>query len=141
MDLKYYLPLLLVIFSNVIYHNVAKNTPNNANTFLSLAIAYGVGMIITTVLYFATGKKLVEDIQQINWTSFVLGFAIVGIEIGYILMYRVGWKISSGSLIASVTVALCLILVGKALYQEVVTLRKLVGIGCCIIGLFLINYD
>jgi len=46
MDLKYYLPLLLVIISNVFYHNIAKNSPGNANVYLSLAVSYTIRQLL-----------------------------------------------------------------------------------------------
>ncbi|MBS7008763.1 EamA family transporter [Anaerostipes sp.] len=140
MTLRFYLPLILVIVSNLIYHNVAKGTPANANTFLTLTLTYLVSTLVCAAAYFAGRGKLSADMRSINWTSWALGLAIVGIELGYILMYRCGWEISRGSLAANVCAAVVLILIGVLFYREIITPAKFAGIVCCIIGLILINY-
>lgn len=145
MDWKYYLPVLLVIGSNVIYHNMSKNTPANANPMLSLTITYLVAAVVAGGFYIVMGLTghaggIAADIHQMNWTSVLLGVAIVGLELGYILMYRQGWQISKGSLIANVSVAVILLLIGAAAYKESLSVRQYAGILLCIGGLVLVNF-
>ena len=45
MEATLYIPMLVIIFANVLYHNLAKITPPEANAFLSLAVAYGVAPV------------------------------------------------------------------------------------------------
>ena len=81
------------------------------------------------------------ELSKINWTSFVLGVAIVGLETGYILLYRAGWKISSGALVANICLAFALILIGALFYKykEQITLRQVLGFGLCVAGLVLVS--
>jgi uncharacterized membrane protein len=67
-----------------------------------------------------------------------LGIAIVGLEFGYICIYRAGWKIGVASLVANISLACVLLLVGLFVYKEVITLKQLLGMGICAIGLMLI---
>ncbi|MEA4807187.1 EamA family transporter [Acetobacterium wieringae] len=139
MDLRLYLPLLVIVFANVIYHNLVKITPPEANAYLSMGIAYGMAMLTTFLLYFANGPKFAEDFSNLNPVSYLLGIAIVGIELGYLFLYRSGWKISSGSLIANISVALLLIIAGIIFYHEHISLKELLGIALCLGGLFIIK--
>jgi uncharacterized membrane protein len=139
MSWKFFMPLILVICSNLIYHNTAKNTPSEANPFLSIGISYIISTIITFGLFFISGGNLAKDIQKLNWTSYILGIAIVGIELGYILMYRTGWKISSSSLIANICATTLLIFISIFWYKELLSLKQVLGIICCMVGLVLVK--
>ncbi|MBQ5348964.1 MAG: hypothetical protein IIU54_04200, partial [Phascolarctobacterium sp.] len=73
-----------------------------------------------------------------NWSALALGIAIVGLEFGYICIYRAGWKIGVASLVANISLACVLLLVGLFVYKEVITLKQLLDMGICAIGLMLI---
>jgi len=139
--LSYYWPIIMVVVSNVAYHFVAKSTPVSINPLASLGITYLVGMIAVFMLYFLTSpiKSLATEYGSLNWTSFALGLAIVGLEYGFLNMYKVGWNISIGSLVASIAVALILILIGILYYKETLTVPNLVGVLLCLAGLGLLN--
>ena len=44
-----------------------------------------------------------------------------------------------GSLIASVLLAIALIVVGVLVYKETISLRKVAGVILCLVGLYFIN--
>lgn len=138
---NYIWPILLVVGSNVFYHICTKSTPENAQQFAALTVTYFVSMISAALLYFFTSetKNLITDYKNLNWTSFVLGIAIVGLEVGFIQMYRVGWNISIGSLVANIVLAIVLILVGLLMYKENISVNQIIGICLCISGLIFIN--
>lgn len=137
--MRYYFPLILIIISNIVYHNATKKMPEDANVCLSLAATYAVSFVGVLFTYIITGNNLAKDIHNINWTSFVLGISLIGVEFGYILMYRFGWKINIGSLLANVCVSLFLILIGGLFYKEIINLKQIVGIAFCLIGIFLVS--
>lgn len=62
----------------------------------------------------------------------------MGIEIGFLLTYRVGWRISLGSTAAAAAVAVLLIPVGILVYGERLSAANVAGIVLCIAGLALI---
>ncbi len=138
---SYIWPLVLIVVSNTVYHIVAKQTPGSANAFLSLTITYLAGAAVTLVGYFATaqGKTLGESFSRLNWTSLVLGLAIVGLETGFIYLYRAGWKVSVGPLVANTLVALVMVGVGALLFKESVSVKQMIGIALCLGGLVLVN--
>jgi uncharacterized membrane protein len=73
------------------------------------------------------------------WPSIALGFAIVGLEIGFLLAYRVGWNISIATVFSNISVAIYLLPVGLLIYKENFTKTNFVGVILCIIGLVLVK--
>ena len=136
-----YLPVLLVVLSNTFYNICAKSTPQDLNPFASLSITYLVGAAASIALYFLTGNspQLLAEYAKLNWSSFVLGFSVVGLESGVILMYRVGWKINTAQVVTSLLLAVVLVFVGYLLYREAITASKIAGILVCMAGLYLLN--
>ena len=134
-------PILIVVCANCVYHISSKSTPSSVNSFASLFVTYGVATIVAAVLFFATAsqKNLVAEIAKTNWSSIVLGLAIVALEFGYINAYRIGWKISVASVIANIRLACVLLAVGLLLYKEAISPRQVLGIAVCVAGFLLIN--
>jgi len=97
---------------------------------------------IFTVIIFLfnkTDKEFFQAFKELNWTSILLGVSIVGLEFGYLMAYRAGWKISVGSLVANIALALMLIPIGILFFKEGFGFNKILGASFCIIGLILIN--
>lgn len=134
-------PILVVIFANVFYNIIAKSTPNNVQPFASLIITYLTATIVSLILFFiASGdKNITHEIQKANWTSVAFGLALVALEFGYIYVYRVGWKISIGSLVANISLSCALLLVGVIIFKESISIRQIFGMVMCIGGLLLIS--
>ncbi len=137
----YVFSIVLIVASNIVYNISQKSTPKGANPFSALLVTYLVAAVLTLLasLFYKTDKGMMESFKDLNWTSVALGFAIVGLEFGYLLAYRAGWQISIGSLVANILLALMLIPVGILLYKEGFEPHKIVGIGLCIAGLIVIN--
>lgn len=139
--LSLYWPIALIVLSNVFYHVCSKSTPTDISPFASLTVTYAVGAVLSGILYFALnrGGNLLSEYRHLNWSSIVLGLAIVGLEAGSIYMYKAGWNISTGQLVYSSILAIVLILVGVLFYRETITWTKLAGIAICMVGLYFIN--
>ena len=69
----------------------------------------------------------------------MLGFVIVGLEVGFIYAFREGWQVGVTQIVTSTMVAVILIFVGYLLYHEAITWNKIAGIIICVAGLVLIN--
>lgn len=134
-------PIALIVLSNVFYNVCSKETPAEINPFASLTVTYAVGAVFSAVMYYALsrGGSLIREYHSISWSSFVLGLAVVGLEAGSIYMYKAGWNVSSGQLVYSIILAVCLIFVGIFAYHESISTTKIIGILVCMFGLFLIN--
>lgn len=133
-------PILVVVASNTVYNIATKSTPKAVNGFASLAVTYAVATLCSVFMFFLTSEQrnLVAELGKTNWTAWILGLAIVGLEFGYICIYRAGWKISVGSLVTNISLACILLLVGILLYKEMLTLRQIIGMAVCLLGLILI---
>lgn len=134
-------PIALAVFSDIFYQICAKSTPNTLNPFASLTVTYLVGAVVSAGVFFLTsnGQSILTECKGINWTTFVLGLAIVGLEAGSIYMYKAGWNINTGYIVKSLILGIALIAVGYFLYKESFSATKAVGIAVCLVGLYLIN--
>ena len=134
-------PIGLVVLSNTVYNICAKSTPENANAFLSLAVTYCVAMVVALAAFFVSPNRqgIAVELKALNWTAFLLGASVFALELGYIFIYRVGWKVSIASLTANIGLACVLLIVGMLFYKEVLSLRQIAGMIVCGAGLFLIN--
>jgi drug/metabolite transporter (DMT)-like permease len=137
----YVLSIMLIVISNVFYNIAQKSTPQNANPMAALLVTYLTAITVTLIAFLFTRseKGFFQSFAELNWTSIVLGFAILGLELGFLLAYRAGWDISVGSLVANILLALMLIPVGILFYHEGFSIYKVIGAGLCIAGLILIN--
>lgn len=137
----YIFSIVLIVASNVLYNICQKSTPEKANPFSALLVTYLTAAFLTVIafLFSKNDKSFFHSFADLNWTSVVLGFSIVGLELGYLLAYRAGWKISVGSLVANIALALMLIPIGILFYKEGFGFNKILGAVFCIIGLILIN--
>jgi len=68
-----------------------------------------------------------------------MGLIIIGVEGGYMLMYKKGWEVSKGSLIANICIAVILVFMGVAFFHEKLNITKMIGMIICIIGIILVN--
>ena len=134
-------PIALAVFADLMYQICAKSTPSDLNPFASLTITYLVGATLTTIIFFITshGGNILQEWGKVNWTAFVLGLAIVGLEAGSLYMYKIGWQVNTGYIVKALIMGIVLIAVGALLYHEKVTGTKVAGIAVCLVGLFLIN--
>lgn len=137
-----YWPLGLTVVANVLYHVFLKVTPASVNPVLSLVVTYLTAAAATAVIFVAGPDRvpLAAGLKELNWASYALGLAIVGLEVGFMLAYRAGWNISLAGLISSTTVALLLIPVGLLLFRESLTMVNALGVALCLAGLALVNY-
>lgn len=131
----------LAVISNVFYHLTLKFTPAKANPAFSLFISYAVAAVLCLLLLsiFPLHQGLRFNIQRLNWASYALGFAIVGLEIAFLFAYRSGWEISLAALIVNSTVSLILLPLGMFLFREHLSPVNLVGAVVSIAGLIMMN--
>lgn len=136
-----YWPIALAVVADVAYQVASKQTPATMNPFASLTLAYLVGAVASAALYFVTssGGNIFGEWKLANWTTIVLGLAIVGLEAGSIYMFRAGWDVSVGPMVKNAIIAIALLALGFLVYKEPVTGTKVAGIGLCLTGLWLIN--
>jgi drug/metabolite transporter (DMT)-like permease len=133
--------LSLAIVATVAYHVVLKLTPTGANPFLSLMLTYGaVALLFAGALVLSPGDfAWREELRQLNWTAIALAFAIIGLDLGFILLYRTGFEVSLGALVTQTAAAMLLVGIGVLVFRERLSLANGVGIVLCLAGLWLVN--
>ena len=133
--------LSLALITTVGYHLVMKVTPAAANPFLSLAATYGLGAAVFLACFALApdGPTLREGLKPLNWTALALTLMVVGLDVGFLMLYRSGFDVSLGQIVTQSGAALILVVAGIALFREKITAANLVGIALCVIGLWLIN--
>ena len=134
-------PMLIIVLSNVLYNICTKSTPSEVNAFATLSVTYLIAAAVSFATFFITSrdKNILAEFGKTNWTTFVLGVVIVGLELGYILAYRNGWAMKTASVTANITLAVVLIFVSMIFYKETITLKQIAGIVLCAGGLVLMN--
>ncbi len=137
-----YLPLVTAVLSLALYNIFQKTIAPKADPYLSLIVTYIVAGIIASIAYFVTKsdaiRVLPQEFRQLNWATFALGTAIVGMELGFLFVYRNGWNLSFASLLSNVLVALLLIPIGIFFFREHLVPANYIGIILCIVGLILV---
>ena len=138
----FYFSISLAILSSALYHFSAKSTPANINFAISLVITYAVALIITIVstFFFPAPNGVLAELKQLNWASFLLALAIVGIEFGFLLVYRSGWNLGIAAVLVNVVASLILVPVAIFHFKDDISWVNIVGILVCLVGLVMLNW-
>lgn len=133
--------LVLAVVSTFGYHLVIKLTPATVNPLVSLAVTYAAvtALFAAAAMLEPDGAPLRESLRQVNWTALALAGTIVGLDLGFLLLYRSGFDLSLGQLVTQSVAALMLIIVGVAAFRERLSVANVSGIALCIVGLWLIS--
>lgn len=138
----FYFSISLAILSSALYHFSAKSTPANVNFSISLVVSYAVALVITllTVPFFPAQNGILAELKQLNWASFLLALAIVGIEFGFLLVYRSGWNLGIAAVLVNVVASLILLPVAIFLFKDKISWVNVLGIFVCLVGLVMLNW-
>jgi len=138
----YYFSITLAIASSALYHFSAKSTPANVNFPVSLLVTYAVAIVITalTAFFFPVKDGLIPELKKLNWASLLLAVAIVGIEFGFLLVYRSGWNIGIAAVLVNVVASLILVPIAIFVFKDKLNWVNIVGILVCLAGLVMLNW-
>jgi uncharacterized membrane protein len=136
----FYLAFALTVTGMLLYHLSQKAVPKDANPFFVIVIAYVVGIALCLLIALASPAKkgLVETFRGSNWAVFTLGAAAALIELGFLLAYRTGWRISIAAVATNAAAAVVLIPVGLLVFKDHLSIRNVIGLILCIVGLALV---
>ena len=132
--MSYIWPLILMIVSNTVYHVCAKSLPTKLDPLASLTVSYFFAAISSGILYFVVNRG-----SAMNGVPSLLGLVLVGMEAGSIYAYRAGWSVSTLQVTSAAGIAALLVFVGYLAYHEAITPSKLIGLACCVVGLYFLN--
>ncbi|MBQ2677541.1 MAG: EamA family transporter [Firmicutes bacterium] len=138
----YFLPVIIVVVANVLYDVVAKSVPEDINTFVGLMITHFTLIIINGAIYFVGHgfSDVANQFSMVNWAVIAFAITMVGLDAGYILLYRAGWNISLGTLVCNISLAIAMLIIGGTAFNELVTWLQIVSVVVCAVGLVLISY-
>jgi uncharacterized membrane protein len=140
---SYYTPFALAVGGSLLYHLSQRSIPKGANPFYATVIAYliGAALCLACAQMYPAGKSFAETWRGANWAVFAVAVAVVMIELGFLLAYRAGWKVSVAAVSVNVAVTAALLPVGVLLLKEQLSLRNVVGLVFCVLGLVLVTRD
>jgi len=109
---------------------------------VSLVVTYAVALGLTAIIavLFPTEGGFAAEIQKLNWSSFLLAFAIVGIEFGFLLVYRSGWNLGIAAVLVNVVASLILVPVAIYVFKAKLNWVNVAGILVCLVGLMMLNW-
>lgn len=138
----FYFSITLAIFSSALYHFVAKSTPQNVNFTVSLLATYAAAFIITlfTFYFFPIENGISAEIKKLNWASVGLAVAVVGIEFGFLLVYRSGWNLGIAAVLTNVIASLILVPAAIFIFKDKLNWVNVAGILVCLAGLMMLNW-
>lgn len=138
----FYFSITLAICSSTLYHFVAKSTPSYVNFSVSLLVTYAVAIAVTLIitLLFPAKNGFASELKNLNWASFLLAIAIVGIEFGFLLVYRSGWNLGLAAVLVNVAASLILVPVAIFFFKDKISWVNILGIFVCLVGLVMLNW-
>jgi multidrug transporter EmrE-like cation transporter len=133
--------LSIAILCTVGYHLVLKVTPSGVNPLLSLMLTYAlVTLVFGVILLVAPGGfEWRQELRHLNWTALALAVVIVGLDLGFLYLYRGGFEVSLGALVTQSAAAMLLLIVGVAVFREKLSAANVAGLVLCLVGLWLVN--
>ena len=139
--MSYVCPIALVVVSNIVYQVCAKSVPKELDAMASMTVTYLVGAVCSAALFFLINRdgNLLQEYAKMNAAPVLLGISVVGLEVGFLYAYKVGWPVSTASTVQSAFLAIALLVVGAVAYHEVLTVQKVAGAVLCLLGIYFMN--
>lgn len=131
---------VIAIASMVMYQICMKVVPHQLNPISALVTFYSTALVFTLIVAkFVPVDAPNWSVAEFSWAAAFVGVAIVGIELGYLLMYRSGWHLSSAPLIVMGGAAVLLTPVALLIFRQPWSSRYAFGIVLCLCGLYLLS--
>ncbi|MBR0103631.1 MAG: hypothetical protein IJQ01_09070 [Selenomonadaceae bacterium] len=135
------LPITVAVLANVLYHMASKSIPAEQNAFMGLVVNYATALLASAILFFMTPhEKILVEVARSNWACVLMGLAITGVEVSFVMIYRAGGELSTASLIVNILLALAMLIVGGFFYHELITPQKIFGAALCIAGVVMLSF-
>lgn len=139
----FYFSIALAILSSALYHFSQKEIPAGVNPLVSVIITYVVAIFLcAALLVFLPPKEgIIATLKSLNWSTYLLAVSIVGLETGYLLVYRAGWNIALAAVLATVAASLILVPLALLYFKEHLSWVNFAGIVVCLAGLVMLNWQ
>lgn len=135
----FYWSMAMTIVANLGYSLCLKNTAPQANPLAALMVTYSIALLGCLAVYplLSQGNGLVHEFKQLNYWSLLLGGVVVGLEVGFIYVFRAGWPVAYATLFSNTAVAALLIPIGYFFFTERLNALNYLGVALAVAGLVL----
>lgn len=140
--IAFYLSAAVAILGTVGYHMLMKKLPSTINPLVSIVGIYVAIVILSTLMlpFFMGGGTLLASLKQMSWIQVGIAFCILLMEIGFLMMYRSGWDLSTGNVVTGAIINIALGFIGVVFLKEGLSYLNVLGVSLCIVGVMLIGY-
>ena len=129
----------ITIASLALYQICIKAIPTGLNPLSALVTFYVTALVCTLIaIGFAPIDAPRWSLAEFSWAAAAVGIAIVGIELGYLFMYRSGWQLAAAPLVVMGGAAVLLTLIDFLVFRQQWSPRYGLGILICLLGLYLL---
>lgn len=137
----YYISMVITVLATVMYNISQKSINQTINPFISMLVTYITAILFSVLafIFLPIDRNIVSSLKQLNWASYLLGLSALGLEIGYLYLYRSGWNIAVAPLFVSIISTIMLIIIGIIFYKTKISSVNTIGVCISIIGLILMN--
>lgn len=137
----YYISMVIAVLATVIYNISQKSINQSINPFISMIVVYITAMIfsVLALIFLPMDNNVANSLKQLNWANYALGLSALGLEIGYLYLYRSGWNIAVAPLFVSIISTIVLIVVSIIIYKTKISAWNTFGVCLSIVGLILMN--
>jgi drug/metabolite transporter (DMT)-like permease len=138
----FYFSALIAVVGAVGYQYFVKRIPSTINPIVSILGMYVAVLVFTVAVLpiFPGINGMQKHIRQLSWVQVALAISVIMVELGFILMYRYGWQLSTANVVTGVFVNTLLVGIGLFILGEKINGYDLIGIILCIAGVALISY-
>ena len=139
----FYFSMLISVISVIFYQLCQKGISPHINPVVSVIISYSVALLFSCLLFpfVPSSMGLLQSFKEANAATYLLGFAVVGIEIGFLLVYRSGWKLGLANGFSSTITTTILLFIGIVVFKEHLSTLKIIGLIFCLAGMVLVYWE
>lgn len=132
----------MAIVGTVGYHTLLKQIPSSMDPIISIGAIY-VGVLILGAAiapFICSGGNFISALRHLGWVQVGIAACILMMELGFLLMYRSGWRLSTGNVVTGVAINIALMILGMLFLMEKLSLAKVSGVLMCIVGVSMIAF-
>ncbi len=140
-----WLSLLVPVICGTFYHLGQKKLRADLSPFILFSIIYFISM----ALMFLTGviqsnTSFLTSLRSLSvgdWRDIAfISLGIIGIELGFLFVYRLGLPLNSSALIVNGLMGMSLLLIGVFFAGEKINTTQFIGLAFTIIGMGLVTF-
>ena len=129
----------IILIGTVAFHIGEEHFGKLKNPFFIIGLVHLINTIIMISLYFIFQNSISTLISSFSPSIILLVVAGITFEVSLFLSYKFGGKISNLFVITSSLITLLLTLIGFFVFDEKLTVIKIIGIALIIFGVTLVN--